>query len=127
VPGALPKELPAWFAQLDTDRDAQVGLYECVARQVDEFIRLDQNNDGFLTVPEVLRSQGVTMIASAYGNSTGAGGPQMPGFGRDRNGGGGPPAATASGSMMPGFGRDRNGGGGPSGGNGERPMMPGWP
>ena len=24
----LPKELPAWFRQLDTDQDAQIGLYE---------------------------------------------------------------------------------------------------
>src|SRR5262249_13895572 len=26
--GKLPKDLPPWFAQLDTDNDAQVGLYE---------------------------------------------------------------------------------------------------
>src|SRR5262249_54525953 len=26
--GKLPKELPAWFSQLDTDHDGQIGLYE---------------------------------------------------------------------------------------------------
>src|SRR4029077_19703605 len=26
--GNYPKELPAWFAQYDTDRDGQIGLYE---------------------------------------------------------------------------------------------------
>jgi hypothetical protein len=57
--GKLPKELPGWFAQLDTDRDAQIGLYEWMAagRPADEFRKMDRNNDGFLTVSEVLRHQ----------------------------------------------------------------------
>ena len=52
----LPKELPAWFAQLDTNHDCQVGLYEWKAsgRSIEEFRRMDRNNDGFLTVEEVL-------------------------------------------------------------------------
>ncbi|HEV3261853.1 MAG TPA: EF-hand domain-containing protein, partial [Gemmataceae bacterium] len=52
----LPKGLPPWFAQLDTDKDAQIGLYEWKAsgRSLDLFRTIDRNNDGFLTVEEVL-------------------------------------------------------------------------
>jgi hypothetical protein len=52
----LPKEMPAWFKQLDTNHDAQIGLYEWKAsgRSIAEFQRMDRNNDGFLTVDEVL-------------------------------------------------------------------------
>lgn len=55
--GKLPKELPAWFAQLDTDVDGQVGLYEWVrgGRAITEFREMDLNDDGFLTCEEVLR------------------------------------------------------------------------
>jgi Ca2+-binding EF-hand superfamily protein len=54
--GKLPKELPAWFQQLDTDKDAQIGLYEWKAagRSIKEFQEIDRNQDGFLTVDEVL-------------------------------------------------------------------------
>jgi Ca2+-binding EF-hand superfamily protein len=52
----LPKELPPWFKELDTNHDAQVALYEWKAsgRPISEFLRMDRNNDGFLTVEEVL-------------------------------------------------------------------------
>jgi hypothetical protein len=55
----LPKELPPWFKELDTDRDGQVALYEWKAsgRSLAEFMRMDRNNDGFLTVDEVLHYQ----------------------------------------------------------------------
>jgi Ca2+-binding EF-hand superfamily protein len=55
--GKLPKELPAWFAQLDTDQDGQVGLYEWVraGRSLSEYQTNDFNDDGFLTAEEVLR------------------------------------------------------------------------
>jgi Ca2+-binding EF-hand superfamily protein len=54
--GKLPKELPPWFQQLDTDHDAQIGLYEWRAsgRSIEEFEQIDRNKDGFLTVEEVL-------------------------------------------------------------------------
>ncbi|MFL5330529.1 MAG: hypothetical protein ACJ8C4_16625 [Gemmataceae bacterium] len=55
--GKLPKGLPAWFSQLDTDQDGQVGLYEWVkeGRAINEFREMDLNDDGFLTAEEVLR------------------------------------------------------------------------
>jgi Ca2+-binding EF-hand superfamily protein len=55
--GNLPKELPAWFSEMDTDQDAQIGLYEwkVSGRSLDEFNKIDRNGDGFLTVDEVLR------------------------------------------------------------------------
>jgi hypothetical protein len=57
--GNLPKEVPAWFGQLDTDKDAQIGLYEwkVSGRPIEEFIKMDRNGDGFLTVDEVLYAQ----------------------------------------------------------------------
>jgi hypothetical protein len=56
-PGHLPAELPAWFTQLDSDGDGQIGLYEwkTSGRPLEEFDRIDRNGDGFLTVDEVLR------------------------------------------------------------------------
>ncbi len=73
--GKLPKELPAWFAELDTDKDGQVGLYEWVSggRSVDEFKLMDRNDDGLLTIEEVLgyvrnsKSSGSVATASAGG------------------------------------------------------------
>ena len=58
----MPKELPAWFTQLDTDGDAQIGLYEWKdeGRSLEEFAQIDRNNDGFLTVQEVMRHIAVT-------------------------------------------------------------------
>ena len=57
--GSLPKELPSWFSELDTDKDAQVGLYEwkVSGRPIEEFTKMDRNGDGFLTVDEVLYAQ----------------------------------------------------------------------
>jgi len=56
--GNLPKELPPWFAQMDRDRDGQIGLYEWkdAGRTTVEFREIDANQDGFITVEEALRS-----------------------------------------------------------------------
>jgi Ca2+-binding EF-hand superfamily protein len=59
-PGSLPEHLlPAWFLDLDTDRDGQIGLYEWrkAGKPIDQFLAMDRNNDGFLTVEEVLYYQ----------------------------------------------------------------------
>ncbi len=60
--GKLPKEIPAWFIEADTDKDGQVGLYEWKAsgKSVSEFMAMDQNGDGFITAEEVLRYQRAT-------------------------------------------------------------------
>src|SRR5262245_24838406 len=54
--GKLPKTLPAWFTQLDRDRDGQVSLAEWrrSGKSVAEFAAFDRNNDGLLTPQEVL-------------------------------------------------------------------------
>jgi hypothetical protein len=58
-PGRLPAGLPPWFAELDADNDGQVGLYEwrTAGRDADEFLKLDLNEDGFVTAEEALRAQ----------------------------------------------------------------------
>jgi Ca2+-binding EF-hand superfamily protein len=54
--GHYPRELPAWFAQYDLDKDGQVGLYEWrkFGKSIEEFQEIDRNGDGLLTVEEVL-------------------------------------------------------------------------
>jgi hypothetical protein len=56
-PNKLPKEMPSWFRQLDTDQDVQVGLYEWreSKRPFAEFEAMDLNGDGLLEVVEYLR------------------------------------------------------------------------
>jgi Ca2+-binding EF-hand superfamily protein len=70
--GTLPKELPAWFSEMDTDQDAQIGLYEwkVSGRSLDEFTKIDRNGDGFLTVDEVLRYE----VSQGRGPQTAPGG-----------------------------------------------------
>lgn len=85
--GKLPKELPAWFAQMDTDGDAQVGLYEWKSsgRDLNEFMKMDRNGDGFLTVDEVLyylAKNGGGESPGGFGGSPGfASSPGFGGFG----------------------------------------------
>lgn len=141
--GKLPKELPDWFAELDTDRDTQVAVYEWKksGRSWDEFDAMDRNGDGFLTVEEVLhatRGPAANMIAGARGPG-GPGG--MGSFDRSSNffpggedggnarmmGKGGPRMGKGNrgagkgrgGDGMPGGGKGKGGGrGGKGGGRG---------
>ena len=55
--GNLPPGLPAWFEQLATDEDGQVALFEWRRAKwsIDEFEKLDGNEDGFLDINEILR------------------------------------------------------------------------
>ncbi|MBP3959199.1 EF-hand domain-containing protein [Gemmata sp. G18] len=55
--GKLPKDLPSWFDQDDTDKDGQIGLYEWrkAGKDMKEFTEMDLNNDGFVTADEYLR------------------------------------------------------------------------
>ncbi len=52
----LPKDLPPWFREYDTDGDGQIGLYEWKAagQPLRRFREMDDNGDGFLTPDEVL-------------------------------------------------------------------------
>jgi hypothetical protein len=55
--GKLPQGIPSWFEQLDTDKDGQIGLYEWLraGRSVEDFMAIDRNQDGFLTIQEIMR------------------------------------------------------------------------
>jgi Ca2+-binding EF-hand superfamily protein len=97
--GNLPKDIPSWFSQYDTDGDGQIGLYEWKAtgESMEKFRQIDRNNDGFLTIDEVMRYDaeqkknggggftfgGARVAGQGQPNNQGAGGFQ------GRNGGGG--------------------------------------
>jgi hypothetical protein len=63
----LPKDVPGWFRDLDTDKDLQVGLYEWAAakRPVRDFQAMDLNADGLLEVAEYLRFRRLQAEAAA--------------------------------------------------------------
>ena len=112
--GKLPKNLPAWFIELDQDKDGQVALYEWRAgkKNLDEFKQWDLNDDGFITPEEALRQQDV--IAKSGVNSPGtsvASSGDRPTFGGRRTGFGGPPSGDGSTGGFGGFGKGKKGGG----------------
>jgi Ca2+-binding EF-hand superfamily protein len=52
--GKLPKGLPTWFVDWDTDQDGQIGLYEWrkAGQSIEEFTKFDLNGDGFIEASE---------------------------------------------------------------------------
>jgi len=65
--GKLPTGVPAWFMELDKDKDGQVSLYEwkTATKDIEEFVKMDRNDDGFLTIEEVLYYQNFVVNAGA--------------------------------------------------------------
>jgi Ca2+-binding EF-hand superfamily protein len=63
--GKLPPNFPSWFTELDQDADGQVALHEWKGRPLDEFLPMDRNKDGFITIEEVLRHEAASKDASA--------------------------------------------------------------
>jgi Ca2+-binding EF-hand superfamily protein len=55
-PGKLPKGLPDWFEALDTDQDGQIALFEwhTAGKSLDAFPSWDRNDDGVVTIQEIL-------------------------------------------------------------------------
>jgi hypothetical protein len=53
----LPKDLASWFDELDMNRDGQVALYEWRegGKELDGFGEYDLNDDGFITIEELVR------------------------------------------------------------------------
>lgn len=124
--GKLPKELPAWFKELDIDTDGQVSLYEWrkPKKEVEEFKQYDRNDDGFLIAEEVLRQQTMTQNGTAPKTAnatptTSSGRPSFGGFGGGGFGGfGGPSGGPGGGAGR--FGPGGGSGFGPPGGFGRR-------
>jgi hypothetical protein len=52
------EELPDSYRSHDKDGDGQIGLYEWPRDRIREFVALDVNDDGFLTLSEVKKSSG---------------------------------------------------------------------
>ncbi|WP_052640112.1 EF-hand domain-containing protein, partial [Zavarzinella formosa] len=114
----LPKDLPSWFAELDRngDRDGQVGLYEWKesGRKIADYLAMDLNGDGFLTVDEYYRwKKKSDEEARKRGESAGdqfvRGGDRGGPGGSGRGGPGGFPG------MGMGMGANADGGSGPGG------------
>jgi Ca2+-binding EF-hand superfamily protein len=72
----LPKELPPWFKELDTNNDGQVSLMEWMkaGKPMSEFAKYDRNDDGLLTPEEVLRAVRLAAGLPANGEAVAANG-----------------------------------------------------
>lgn len=124
--GKLPKDLPSWFEDYDTDKDGQVGLYEWrkAGKPMADFTAMDLNGDGFVTADEYLRfsrQENINTKIAAYeetGVKPGSGwglGTAGPSAGGDTKGKGGP------GGWGGPKGGDSGGPGKGDGGKGDRP------
>ena len=82
--GKLPKELPSWFKELDTDKDGQVAFHEWrkAGKDLEEFKEWDRNDDGFITAEEVMSKLRVEAIAKANADIAEGNEPSRRGRGR---------------------------------------------
>ncbi len=78
--GTVPKELQATFGKYDMDGDGQISLYEWrqAGGSISEFLAMDRNNDGLVTVEEMLYYQAKQKAAGQ-----GAGSPTIAAAGND--------------------------------------------
>ena len=55
---SLPKEVPSFWQELDQDKDAQLSLFEwrTGGKAVEDFVKYDENEDGFLLVEEYIEA-----------------------------------------------------------------------
>ncbi|QJW95798.1 EF-hand domain-containing protein [Frigoriglobus tundricola] len=137
--GKLPKDLPPWFDEYDTDKDGQISLYEYRKSGKDskealtrEFLKMDMNSDGLLTADELLRftrQNAIKEKVDAYDESGGTERPSSWGLGApvedkgDNNKGGnnrgrGGPGGGGMGGPGGSMGGPGGGMGGPGGGMG---------
>lgn len=126
--GKLPKEVPSWFVDLDTDKDGQIGLYEWrqAGRSTSDFVLMDLNGDGYLTAEEWIRynkmdiespsqsERGTSVASGSSRPSSDRGSSSDRGASSDRGGFG---SRGGPGSM--GGGRPGGGGGPPQGRGGD--------
>ena len=78
--GNLPKEVPAFFHELDGDQDGMIGLYEWrrnkeplpggIQPTIAEFVKMDLNGDGYLTPDEYIRYKHADIEAKPDGKTT---------------------------------------------------------
>ena len=98
--------LPAAYAEVDADRDNQIGLYEWkkAKRPLAQFTQLDANRDGFLTPRELERATSMpAMIAngSPAGSGTTATGPYVAAAGTTPVPGSGSSGSNPTGGAAP--------------------------
>jgi hypothetical protein len=128
--GNLPRDFP--YANLDIDADGQIGLYEWKnsGNRINEFVAMDLNKDGFLTVEEYFgwrmekaKESGSSSTEFARGSRSTMGLGIMEQGGRGFNGGqslGLDPRTMAMGQFGSGFDRGRGGDRGPGSFGGDR-------
>ena len=70
-PRLTPKELPGWFNDLDKNKDNQIAMSEYTKdwtpEKFEEFMSMDRNNDGFLTMAEAT-AEGAVIGGSSFFN-----------------------------------------------------------
>jgi hypothetical protein len=67
--GQLPKGMPAWFEKLDADEDGQIAMWEWRKgrKAMKEFSSWDRNDDGLITIEELLYKLDQERLAAQRG------------------------------------------------------------
>ena len=101
--GHLPKDLPDWFDEYDTNKDGQVALHEWrkAGESIESFSSYDLNGDGLITADEMIRytrKQEDDQRIAAILEGTGGGGRSFAGNGMRGNRGPGGMRGSRGGS-----------------------------